>query len=123
VLDGTPDLAALERLSQAARTAGEVPQQARACLVLAAYLQREGNPVEALTAAQRGLLLARACPDQPLIGESLLALLHLHEALGQVEAAQACRAELCGLIATAYAPLHLALETDSPLRSILLASL
>ncbi|GIV74590.1 MAG: hypothetical protein KatS3mg049_3146 [Caldilinea sp.] len=123
VLGGTPDLAALERLSQAARTAGEVPQQARACLVLAAYLQREGNPVEALTAAQRGLLLARACPDQPLIGESLLALLHLHEALGQVEAAQACRAELCGLIATAYAPLHLALETDSPLRSILLASL
>jgi tetratricopeptide (TPR) repeat protein len=106
-----------------AHAAGEVPQQARASLVLAAYLERQGSPAEALNAAQRGLALARACPDQPLIGEGLLVLLRLHEALGQAEVAQACRAELRAIAATAYAPLHLALQADSPLRPILLASL
>ena len=122
-LGETLDLAALESLLQAARAAGEVPQQARASLVLATYLERQGNPVEALTAAQRALILARACPDQPLIGESLLISLRLHEALGQAEAAQTCRNELRALADSVYAPLHLALQADSPLRSILLASL
>jgi DNA-binding SARP family transcriptional activator len=122
-LGGTPDLAVLEWLSRVAHAAGEVPQQARASLVLAAYLERQGSPAEALNAAQRGLALARACPDQPLIGEGLLVLLRLHEALGQAEVAQACRAELRAIAATAYAPLHLALQADSPLRPILLASL
>jgi hypothetical protein len=50
-------------------------------------------------------------------------LLRLDEALAQVEQAQVCRAEPREPAATAYAPLHLALQADSPLRSILLASL
>jgi tetratricopeptide (TPR) repeat protein len=119
----TPDQAMLESLAEAARASGEVPQQARASLALAVHLGNQGNPAEALAAAQRGLALARACPDQPLMGESLLVLLRLYETLGQYEQAQACRAELHALAETSYAPLHLALDADSPLRSILLASL
>jgi tetratricopeptide (TPR) repeat protein len=122
-LGGTPDLAVLEWLSRVAHAAGEVPQQARASLVLAAYLERQGSPAEALNAAQRGLALARACPDQPLMGESLMMLFHLYEALHQAEPAQACRAELRALAESAYAPLHLALDPDSSLRPILLACL
>ncbi len=117
-----PDPAALQSLSEAAQTAGEVPQQARAALALAALLHRQGQPAEALSACQRALTLARSCPDQPLIGESLLLLLRLHEALGQREQAQACRAELLALAQTAYAPLVLALEADSPLRPVIRAA-
>jgi len=119
----TPDQAMLESLAEAARASGEVPQQARASLALAVHLGNQGNPAEALAAAQRGLALARACPDQPLMGEILLVLLRLYETLGQYEQAQASRAELHALAETSYAPLHLALDADSPLRCILLASL
>jgi tetratricopeptide (TPR) repeat protein len=117
-----PDPAALQALSEAAQTAGEVPQQARAALALAALLHRQGQPAEALSTCQRALTLARSCPDQPLIGESLLLLLRLHEALGQREQAQACRAELLALAQTAYAPLALPLEADSALRPVIRAA-
>jgi DNA-binding SARP family transcriptional activator len=120
---GTPDWTLFEGLSEAARASGEVPQQARASLVRTAYLERQGNPAEALAAAQRALNLARACPDQPLMGESLMMLFRLYEALHQAEPAQACRAELRALAESAYAPLHLALDPDSSLRPILLACL
>ncbi len=124
VLGGrNPDPATLETLAQAARAAGEVPQQARASLARAVHREHQGNLAQALTAAQRALALARACPDQPLMGESLLVLLRLYETLGRDEQAQACRAELRAIAETAYAPLHLALDADSPLRPILLASL
>jgi hypothetical protein len=44
------------------------------------------------------------------MGESLMMLFHLYEALHQAEPAQACRAELRALAESAYAPLHLALD-------------
>ncbi len=122
-LDGVLDLTALEQLWQAARAVGEVPQQARASLILAAYLEKKGDATKALNDAQRGLLLARACPDQPLIGEGLLILLRLHERLEQVEAARACRAELHAIAETTCAPLQVVLQADSPMRSILINSL
>jgi len=124
VLGGrNPDPATLETLAEAARASGEVPQQARASLAWVIHWEHQGNLAQALTAAQRALALARACPDQPLMGESLLVLLRLYETLGRDEQAQACRAELRAIAETAYAPLHLALDADSPLRPILLASL
>ncbi len=122
-LDGVLDLAALEQLWQGARAAGEIPQQARASLILATYLEKKGNAAKALNDAQHGLLLARACPDQPLISEGLLILMRLHERLEQVEAAQACRAELRANAETTYAPLQLVLQADSSMRSILINSL
>ncbi len=121
--EGIPDLATLETLSQAARAAGEIPQHTRACLAQAAHLERQGEVARALLSAQRALTLARTCSDQPLIGESLLVLLRLHETLGQTGQAQACRAEVRALAETAYAPLYLALDADSPLHSILRACL
>ena len=57
------------------------------------------------------------------MGESLMMLFRLYEALHQAEPAQACRAELRALAESAYAPLHLALDPDSSLRPILLACL
>jgi predicted ATPase/DNA-binding SARP family transcriptional activator len=121
--EGIPDLATLESLSQAARVSGEIPQHARACLAQAAHLERQGEVARALLSAQRALTLARTCSDQPLIGESLLVLLRLHEMLGQTGQAQACRAEVRALAETAYAPLYLALDADFPLHSILRACL
>ncbi len=120
---GTLDPAKLEALTRAARAAGELPQQARAELALAIYLEQCRDVTGALGAAERALAIARACPDLPLIGECLIALMRLHEALGRAGDAQACRAELCALAAKAYAPLSLALAPNSASRRLLLAAI
>jgi predicted ATPase len=120
---GALDPAKLGALTQAAHAAGELPQQARAELALAIYLEQRRDITDALGTAERALAMARACPDLPLIGECLIALMHLHAALGRAGDAQACRAELCALAAKAYAPLSLALAPDSALRQLLLAAI
>ncbi len=118
-MTGALDPDRLEALTQAACAAGELPQQARAGLALAIHLEQRGDPAGALDAAQRALALARACPDLPLVGECLIALRCLHEALGQARDADACRAELRELAEQAYAPLALALAPDPALRRLL----
>jgi len=120
---GALDPARLEALTQAARLAGELPQQARASLALAIHLEQRGDPTGALDAAQRALALARACPDLPLIGECLIALMRLHKVLGRASDADACRAELRDLAGQAYAPLALALDPDPALRRLLRAAI
>jgi tetratricopeptide (TPR) repeat protein len=120
---GALNLARLEALTQAARAAGERPQQARAALALAIHLEQRRDVADALAAAERALALARACPDLPLTGECLIALTRLYEALGRANDAQACRAELRALAAQAYAPLSLALAPDPVLRWLLLAAI
>ncbi len=52
-----------------------------------------------------------------------MVLFRLYETLGQAEQAQACRVELRGLAATAYAPLLPGAGGRFPLRWIVLASL
>jgi len=117
------DLTALEQLAQSAQAAGELPHQARASLALALALRRQGKFSAALSAAQRALMLARACPDQPLIGESLLVLCSLQQALAQTEQAQMGCNELRALAARAYAPLLLGLDAGTALRRVVLLAL
>jgi len=118
-MTGALDPARLEALTQAAHAAGELPQQARAALALSLHLEQRSDLTGALDAAQRALALARACPDLPLLGECLIALRRLHEALGRASDAETCRAELCDLARQAYAPLALALAPDPTLRRLL----
>jgi len=68
-------------------------------------------------------MLARACPDQPLIGESLLVLCSLQQALAQTEQAQMGCNELRALVARAYAPLLLGLDAGTALRRVVLLAL
>ena len=117
------DLTDLRQLTQAARAAGEMPQQARASLALALDLRGKEKFSAALSAAQRALTLARACPDQPLIGECLLVLHSLQQALAQPEQAQICCNELRALAARAYAPLLLAIDPNSALRPMVFPAL
>ena len=110
---GAAERELLETLTRQAEVAGEVPQQALAQLTLAAMGRFENRPVEALTAARKALLLARACPDAILIGESLWLMMELHRAIGQDGEAQAYRAELLSLAQTAFAPFLLLLESPA----------
>ena len=122
---GIADPSELDRLSQAAQASDEVPQQAQAKLALAALLKQKGQFAEALAACQCALTLARACPDQPVVGESLLLLMRLHMERGEHPQAEACRAEIRSLARSAFAPLELGLgDTDcTALRDTVIKSL
>ncbi len=102
-----------ETLTCQAGGSGEVPQQALAKLTLAAMLRSENRPAEALTAAREALILARACPDAMLIGESLGLMMGMYQAMGQENEAQTARAELLSLAETAFAPFQLAFNCPS----------
>lgn len=110
---GAADRALLETLTRQAETSGEAPQQVLAKLTLAAMLRFEHRPAEALTTAEEALILARACPDAILIGESLWLTMGLYQATGQACEAQTARAELLSLSETAFAPFQLAVESSS----------
>lgn len=119
---GVAERGLLETLTRQAQDSGERPQQVLAKLTLTAMLRSENRPAEALTVAREALILARACPDAILIGESLLLLIGLRQALEQANEAQACRAELLSLAGTAFAPFRLMAASPSAesLREIVL---
>ncbi|MBK9924841.1 MAG: AAA family ATPase [Anaerolineales bacterium] len=115
----------LQALHQVAINSGEVPGRSLARLTEASRLFRIERFAEALSVAQHALTLARSCPDQPLIGESLLLIARLHTKLGEQSQADACYAEVCSLAKSAFAPLRLGVrETeDHSLRDTLIKSL
>ncbi len=120
---GASDPVLLNSLFRQAQDSAEVPQQVLAKLTLAVMLHAENRSAEALSVAQESLALARSCPDRILTGEVLLFLMRLYHALGQSEQAQTCQAELLLLARTAFAPLHIPLNTSfaADLRSMILA--
>ncbi|MBI5824694.1 MAG: AAA family ATPase [Chloroflexi bacterium] len=115
----------VQALHQTAVNSGEVPLRALARLTEAVHLFRLGQYAEALSAAQHALTLARSCPDQPLIGESLLFMARLYTELGEQSQVDACHAEICSLAISSFAPLRLGLGEmeDTSLRDVLIKSL
>lgn len=103
------DLPALKDLRLAVTNSGETPLQSLSYLAEAHHLRNTGCPAPALQAAQTALTLARSCPDQPLIGESLLLLARLYEEMNQPAQAQRCYAEARALADSCFAPLRLGL--------------
>ncbi len=119
------DYGELSDLSQSAQNAGETPLQILARLAEAHWARRAGDLTKALDLAGSALRLARSCPDQPLIGESLLIMRWLYAETQDETQAQACDAEIRALANSAFAPLRLGLPQtdDRSTRDILLKGL
>ncbi|NWF64362.1 MAG: AAA family ATPase [Chloroflexi bacterium] len=109
----TIELNELSALHRSALDSGEAPLQTLAHLVKAYQALRTGSLTHALTEAQSALILARSCPDQQLIGDSLLLMGRLYCETHDETQAQACYAEVRALANSAFAPLKICLpETE-----------
>lgn len=107
------DFNALNALQVSAQDSGEAPLQTLAHLVKAYHAMYTGNLTNALAEAQSALRLARSCPDQQLIGDSLLLMGRLYCESHDETQAQACYAEVRVLARSSFAPLLLGLpETE-----------
>ena len=110
---------------QKACAAGEIPLQALAWLAKGSGLFRAARYADALSCAEEALALARACPDQPLVGETLLLLGRIRAEMGQEIAAEDLLAEARTIGEKSQALLLLAFggEEAGSLREIALACL
>ncbi len=100
------DLSALKDLRLAVTNSGEIPLQSLSYLAEAHHLRNTGCAAHALQASQIALILARSCPDQLLIGESLLLLARLYDEINQPAQAQLCYDEARTLADSFFAPLR-----------------
>ena len=98
-----------DEIIEQARIAGELPVQSLGWLARAGGLFRLGRLEEAVSAAEKGVTLARACPDQPLIGEGLALLTQIRAALGCAVVSGAELAEAQTIARRYFAPLALPL--------------
>ncbi|WP_298820174.1 ATP-binding protein [Chloroflexus sp.] len=73
----------LDQIIEQAHISGELPVQSLAWLARAAYLHQCAQPTAALGAAEKAVIIARACPDVPLIGEGLALLARIRASAGQ----------------------------------------
>lgn len=119
------DLNKLSALQVSALDSGEAPLQTLAHLVKAYHALHTSSLTNALTETQSALTLARSCPDQQLIGDSLLLLAHLHCEMHDEAQAQACYAEVRALASSAFAPLQICLPEieEHSMRAVLLKGL
>lgn len=101
--------AELDALSAQAAQAGELPAQALVALAQTNGWLASGQAAQAALAAEQAVMLARACPDVPLLGESLLVLSDICLRLGDASRAQAALAEVQNIARQSFAPLAIPL--------------
>lgn len=101
--------AELDALGAQAEQAGELPAQALVALARANGWLASGQVARAAPAAEHAVMLARACPDMPLLGESLLVLSDICLQLGDAIRAQAALAEVQNIASRYFAPLAIPL--------------
>ncbi|MDW8215079.1 MAG: AAA family ATPase [Roseiflexaceae bacterium] len=102
-------LAGADEIIEQARIAGELPVQSLGWLARAGGLFQLGRLEEAILAAERGVIIARACPDQPLIGEGLALLTKIRTALGLTAAYEVELIEAQRIARQYFAPLAIPL--------------
>ncbi|WP_299644377.1 AAA family ATPase [uncultured Chloroflexus sp.] len=101
--------AELEALCAQAKHTGELPTQAVVALAQANGWLLLGHVAQAASAAEQAVMLSRACPDMPLLGESLLVLSDICLQLGDTVRAQAALAEVQAIAHRSFAPLMIPL--------------
>lgn len=98
-----------DRIIEQARVADELPLQSLGWLARAEGLLRLGRLDDATRAAEKAIILARACPDQPLIGEGLVLLTRIHTAAGFATATDVALHEAQTIARRLFAPLAIPL--------------
>ncbi|MDW8405856.1 ATP-binding protein [Chloroflexus sp.] len=117
--------AELAQLGAQAERVGELPAQALIALARANGWLASDQAAQAAPAAEQAVMLARACPDLPLLGESLVTLSDICLRLGDTVRAQSALAEAQTIARQSFAPLAipLGLPEAGRLRQHCLASL
>ncbi|MCX7858715.1 MAG: hypothetical protein N2385_01385, partial [Chloroflexus sp.] len=117
--------AELAQLGAQAEQVGELPAQALIALARANGWLASDQAAQAAPAAEQAVMLARACPDLPLLGESLVTLSDICLRLGDTVRAQSALAEAQTIARQSFALLAipLGLPEAGRLRQHCLASL
>jgi hypothetical protein len=101
--------AGADAIIEQARCADERPIQSLGWLARAGGLFRLGQIDEAVLSVEKGVIMARACPDQALIGEGLALLTQIRAASGHSAAYNAELAEARLIAERYFAPLAIPL--------------